>query len=163
MDCYFIEGSTLTTKICLDSEIHLNLPRIAIDGHAYTLSDALHSAGNVDHGGDAVFAGDDGAMRDEAAGFGHQSGGAQKERCPGRIGGRRHEHIAGGEAFRMAWVGDEASWSGRNASRHTKSGKSMIAAPRGGRASTNGTASTIPVVVGDIADTVPATSVRRAE
>src|SRR3954453_8991371 len=59
----------------------------AVDGDTLARLDALGGAGDADHGRDAVFAGDDRAVRDRPAHLHHQPTGGEEERRPPRVGG----------------------------------------------------------------------------
>ena len=73
---------------CYYSRQNIHLPGGAIDAQALTGAETAHDLRQAGHRGKAELTGHDGAMRKYAAGFHYYALGQDKERYPGRIGGR---------------------------------------------------------------------------
>src|SRR5438552_5883118 len=71
--------------------------RRSVDGDLVTGRDATRRVHDSDYGGDAVLAGDDGAVRHHAAHLHHERARGQEEWSPTGIGRWSHQHFAGFE------------------------------------------------------------------
>ena len=74
--------------------------RIAIDRQHLAMMYSQCAVADAEHGGNAIFARDDGAVRQDAAHVGNEADRVGEELCPGRRGVRRHENRAGGTSCR---------------------------------------------------------------
>ena len=70
--------------------------RIAVDGQHLAMTYSQRAVADAEHRGNAVFAGDDGGVRKDAAHVGDDSDRVGEELGPGRRGVAGHENRAGG-------------------------------------------------------------------
>lgn len=84
---------------CFDQ---MDFARVAVHGDPLPVGQYLRYAGDIDGGGDAVFAGDDCAVGELSTGSHDDGRGAQEQRRPRRIrrGGDQDFAVAQADAFR---------------------------------------------------------------
>ena len=83
----------------------------AIDEQHFAFAQRAQQARNARDGWQLIFSCDDGAMGKLATSFGDESGEGAKDGRPTWIRARGDEDVAGAQPFKVAGMGDQASWA----------------------------------------------------